>query len=77
MLGNVLRNSRFVAAQAVRGQVRKMSIGEQLKDIKTVKVKDTVRWASDKMKDPAAQAAARVRPDACVPRADAAVVLSF
>ena len=62
MLGNVLRNSRFVAAQAVRGQVRKMSIGEQLKDIKTVKVKDTVRWASDKMKDPAAQAAARVRP---------------
>jgi len=59
MLGSVLRNSRALAAQAARGQVRRMSLGEQLKDIKDVKVKDAARWASDKVKDPAAQQAAR------------------
>ena len=66
MLGSVLRNSRALAAQAARGQVRRMSLGEQLKDIKDVKVKDAARWASDKVKDPAAQQAARV----CAPAAD-------
>jgi len=59
MLGNALRNGRVMAAQAVRGQVRNMSMAKQLEGVKDVKVKDTVRFFSDKMKDPAAQAAAK------------------
>ena len=61
MLANVLRRG---VAQAARGQVRKMSLGEQLKDVKDVKVKDAVRFFGDKAKDPAVQQAARVR---CAP----------
>ena len=57
MLANVLRRG---VAQAARGQVRKMSLGEQLKDVKDVKVKDAVRFFGDKAKDPAVQQAARV-----------------
>lgn len=62
MLGNMLRNARPLVTQAARGQVRKMSMGEQLKGVQDVKVKDAVRFFSDKAKDPAAQAAARVSP---------------
>ena len=57
MLANVLRRG---VAQAARGQVRKMSLGEHLKDVKDVKVKDAVRFFGDKAKDPAVHQAARV-----------------
>lgn len=60
MLGNVLRNAPRLATQAARGQVRRMSIGDHLAGVKDVKVKDAARFFSDKMNDPAAQAAARV-----------------
>ena len=60
MLGNMLKNARPLAARGA-GQVRKMSIGEQLKGVQDVKVKDAARFFSDKAKDPAVQASARVR----------------
>ena len=59
-LGGALRQAPRVATQAARGQARKMSIGDQLAGVKDVKVKDAARFFSEKMNDPAAQAAARV-----------------
>ena len=56
-----LNNARALATTAARGQVRRMSgtIGDHIKGVKDVKVKDAARYFSDKMKDPAAQQAAR------------------
>jgi len=63
MLGNVLRNGRAMAAQGVRAQVRNMSMAKHFEGVKEVKVKDSVRFFSDKMKDPAVQGAAKVVPN--------------
>ena len=76
-----LNNARALATTAARGQVRRMSgtIGDHIKGVKDVKVKDAARYFSDKMKDPAAQQAARVSalphvlPDAWSEREPAAV----
>ena len=59
MLGKVLK---AMAAQGVRTQVRNMSMAKQFEGFKEVKVKDSVRYFSDKMKDPAVHAAAKVVP---------------
>jgi hypothetical protein len=59
MLGNVLRNSKLLATTAARNSARRMST---LKDINDVKVKDVAGFISEKIKEPATHALARVRP---------------